>query len=133
MCHTQPCKVLAEVWQASQQRGGGGGRQITMASGIHLCLLHSCVSQCWDAYQYRCELSHLVLLGKAKAHSVIRGHIQADIAAKNVVIQTITDAEGNLNAYTEEELLSQGSELPEAGPLRAVHPAFLGGGYMMNP
>ena len=47
---------------------------------------------------------HHVHMGKVKAHSGVRGNIQADHAAKSVVIQKIIDAEGNLNAFTEEEL-----------------------------
>ena len=51
---------------------------------------------------------HHVHLGKVKAHSGVRGNIQADLAAKSVVIQKIIDAEGNLNAFTEEELGNAG-------------------------
>ena len=51
---------------------------------------------------------HHVHLGKVKAHLGVRGNITADIAAKSVVIQKIIDAEGNLNAFTEEELGNAG-------------------------
>ena len=51
---------------------------------------------------------HHVHLGKVKAHSGVRGNIQADLAAKSAVIQKIIDANGNLNAFTNEELSAAG-------------------------